>query len=169
MADRFSYLSSAEQSQPTGIWGWAKRLVDELNKFKLFELIDTSLIGQGGRVIKVKANESGYELAPDIVGGGGGGGGVDPTVVVKIAGYTETVITGHQVALCDLAAGFTVTLPTAVGSTGMLTYKKIQAAGLITIDANGAETIDGAATAVLNNEDEAITLVSDGASNWDII
>jgi hypothetical protein len=63
---------------------------------------------------------------------------------------------------------FSVTLPTAVGNTAQITIKKIAAANQLTVDAAGAETIDGGLTAVLNNNNESITLISDGA-NWRII
>jgi hypothetical protein len=88
-------------------------------------------------------------------------------VATKIAGYTETIASGEILILADLAAGFTIVLPTAVGNTATITVKKVQAAGQITVDGAGAETIDGALTAVLNNQNEAITLKSNNAG-WDI-
>ena len=58
-------------------------------------------------------------------------------------------------------------LPTAVGIRGkQYIVKKIDAtANTVTIDANGAQTIDGMLTAVLIGQWDVITLVSDGA-NW---
>jgi hypothetical protein len=93
--------------------------------------------------------------------------GAPYSVVTKIAGYTETIASGEILILADLAAGFTIVLPTAVGNTATITVKKVQAAGQITVDGAGAETIDGALTAVLNNQNEAITLKSNNAG-WDI-
>lgn len=98
--------------------------------------------------------------------GGSSGGGF--TVVTKAASYTETTVSGEIVILANLAAGFTITLPTAVGNTAKYRVKKLLAAGAITIQCNGAQTIDGGTTAVLNNQYESITFVSDGA-NWYII
>jgi hypothetical protein len=89
------------------------------------------------------------------------------SVVTKTAGYTETITSGEILILADLAAGFTIVLPTAVGNTATITVKKVQAAGQITVDGAGAETIDGGLTAVLNNQNEAITLKSNNAG-WDI-
>lgn len=61
--DRFPYMSSVEAETPTGNWGWAKRLIDELNKLRrLWELADMDLTGQGGKTVKVKADETGFEL-----------------------------------------------------------------------------------------------------------
>lgn len=102
------------------------------------------------------------ELALGSVAGGG------YSVVTKTAGYTETKISGEQLALCNFAGGFTVVLPPAAANAAKLTYKKVAAAGQITISRAGADTIDGATSAVLNNQNEAITLLSDGVSNWDI-
>lgn len=90
------------------------------------------------------------------------------TVQTKTTGYTATETTGDVVVKCDLVAGFTVVLPTAVGNKARFTFKKIQAAGAIVIDGNGTETIDGGLTATLNNQNESITIVSDNA-NWIII
>ena len=90
------------------------------------------------------------------------------SVVNKTAGYTETTTSGEIVIEANLAAGFTITLPTAVGNTAKLTVKKMLAAGQITIATTSAQTIDSGATAVLNNLGEAITLISNSA-NWDII
>lgn len=89
-------------------------------------------------------------------------------LTTEITGYTETATSGEKVRLCDLAAGFTVTLPTAVGNTAKLTFKKMQSAGSIIIDGSGSQTIDGGLTATLTNQYEAITLVSNNA-NWMII
>jgi hypothetical protein len=90
------------------------------------------------------------------------------TVQNKIAGYTATETKGDIIVKADLAAGFTIVLPTAVGNKARFTFKKIQAAGAIVIDGAGAETIDGALTATLNAQNESITIVSDN-SNWMII
>lgn len=94
-----------------------------------------------------------------------GGGAGSYTISTKTAAYTEVATSGEVVALLDLAAGFTVTLPTAVGNTAKLVYKKMLAAGSMVIDANGAQTIDGGLTATLTNQYESITLYSDNA-NW---
>lgn len=89
-------------------------------------------------------------------------------IQTKITGYTVTETVGDVVVKADLAAGFTIVLPTAVGNKARFTFKKIQAAGAIVIDGNAAETIDGGLTATLNAQNESITIVSDNA-NWMII
>lgn len=64
----------------------------------------------------------------------------------------------------------TITLPTALSARWRkYTIKKIDAsANTVTIDAAGAETIDGALTFVLGAQYQTITIQSNGAS-WDII
>lgn len=128
--------------------------------------------GQGGCLCVNVATSRAYYLASGdvvtlIAGGGGGSSGF--TVVTKTAGYTETITTGDQLTLCNLAAGFTVVLPTAASNAATITFKKIAAAGQITISRAGTDTIEFATTAVLNNAGESITIRSDGVSNWDII
>ena len=68
--------------------------------------------------------------------------------------------------LANLAAGFTINLPTAVGNTAKFNVKKLLAAGQIVVDPFGTQTIDGGLTAALNNQYESITLVSDNANWW---
>lgn len=65
MADRFDFLSSVEAETPTGVWNWAKRLIAELNKLgRVWELASMDLTGHGGDTVKVKADETGFELVP---------------------------------------------------------------------------------------------------------
>lgn len=88
-------------------------------------------------------------------------------IVAKSGAYTLTAEDGLVIA--DASGGtFTLTLPTAVGITGRVyRVKKIDAtANVVTVDANGAETIDGAVTATLTIQYEAITVVSDGTEWW---
>jgi hypothetical protein len=68
----------------------------------------------------------------------------------------------------NVAAGaVTVNLPTAVGNTDHEVWIKLVslATNSCTVDGAGAQTIDGALTAVLNTDYEWIILRSDGA-NW---
>ncbi len=87
------------------------------------------------------------------------------TVEEKIAGYTEDATSGELFIKADLAAGFTIVLPTAVGNTAKIHIKKMNAAGTITVDGAGSETIDGAASVALTVQYSTLTIVSDNA-NW---
>lgn len=61
----------------------------------------------------------------------------------------------------------TVTLPTAVGVSGRMYWVKNSGTGTITVDGNGSETIDGAATQAVAAGD-CIQVCSDGL-NWIIL
>jgi hypothetical protein len=90
-------------------------------------------------------------------------------VQAKDAAYTIT--DGDDVILCDAtSAAFTLTLPKAGLHGGRVFYlKKVDAsANAITIDGDGSETIDGAATQSLSVQWESKTLTSDG-TGWFII
>lgn len=96
---------------------------------------------------------------------------IDMPVVTKTG--TATLTNSERVVLADAtAAAFTLTLPTATVSTPYATFyiKKIDSAlaNIVTITADGAETIDGLTSVTLANRGEAIILQSDG-SNWRIL
>ncbi len=78
-----------------------------------------------------------------------------------------TLDTSYNVVICDNAtSAITVTLPTASGIFGRLyTIKKGTSTSNITIDGNASETIDGAATIVMSDQMDALTIFSDG-TNW---
>ena len=91
------------------------------------------------------------------------------SISTKTTTYTETATSGEIILLGDTTtAGFTITLPTAIGNTAKITIKKIAGSNNLTIDGNGSQTIDGGLTAILVTIYESITLVSDN-SNWHII
>jgi len=100
------------------------------------------------------------------------GGAEDDTVVTKVAGdspYTAT--SSDDTVLCNATAGaITINLPTAVGISGKkYNIKKTDSsANAATIDPNGAETIDLAATVVISGQHDSYTVQSDNA-NWRII
>jgi hypothetical protein len=76
-----------------------------------------------------------------------------------------------SVQLCDATtASFTISLPTAVGNSGLIyTFKKTDAtANTVTVDPNGAQTIDGASTYVLGVQWDYVQIYSNNA-NWLII
>lgn len=57
---KFTPLRSNEDT-----WPWAKRLVNDLNKLRrVWDLADMDLTGKAGYTLKVKADESGFELVP---------------------------------------------------------------------------------------------------------
>ena len=88
-----------------------------------------------------------------------------PTLV-KTANYT--LLAADNTVLCNaVTAGFTITLPTAVGVTGkQYTIKKTDTTlNVVTVATTSSQTIDGATTNIIATPYESITVVSDG-SNW---
>jgi len=83
---------------------------------------------------------------------------------VKTANYTAA---WGELVRCDPSGGaFTVTLPTASGNAQRRIVIKNTTSDTtaITIDGNGAETIDGAATVIMATGYASLTLVSDGTN-----
>jgi hypothetical protein len=80
-----------------------------------------------------------------------------------VASVTQTV-------LADASGGpVTVSLP-AAGSSGLdVSVKKVDASGnAVTVDGDGAETVDGAATLALSSQYESVRL-ADGLTGWWIL
>jgi hypothetical protein len=71
--------------------------------------------------------------------------------------------------LCNATAGvITLTLPVAAASQGRkLVAKKTDAsANAVTVDGNGAETVDGAASISITAQYDSVSVISDGAAWW---
>lgn len=120
------------------------------------ELVDDETIQSQDNVISVK--NSGIKGLKRIL-----------TAVTKTTTYTAT--SADDVILCSTTGGgWTLTLPAASGITGKEFYikKTTSDTNALTVDGNGAETIDGATTYILVCQYSAIRIVSDG-SNWHIV
>jgi len=85
---------------------------------------------------------------------------------------TTTLTVGtSQIILADASAGpFTITmLPIADSLTRRYIIKKIDStANAVTVDADGAETIDGALTMIINTQYDAMQIVPHG-TEWSIV
>ena len=104
-----------------------------------------------------------------------GGHGLTYRNVATVAAATYDITATDQiihVTYTGTAAVTSLTLLTAQTTAGrVLTIKDAggnAASNTITIDTEGSETIDGAATALIQNDYASITIYSDG-SNWFII
>ena len=106
--------------------------------------------------------------ADPVAGSLGATGEVDE----KTAAYTVTTGDATKTIAVDATSGaLTVTLPTAATATDgfEVTIKKTDSSvNAVTIDGNGAETIDGAATLLLTTQYRSATLRCDG-SNWLVV
>lgn len=96
-------------------------------------------------------------------------GGFRPKVNTVTAAIT--LGDGFVVVLANATtAAFTITLPPASAGTFQYQVKKIDvSSNPVTIDADLAETIDGALTYVLPAQYECVTLQSDGVSKWYVL
>jgi hypothetical protein len=85
------------------------------------------------------------------------------TIVSKSSNYTAAVTDETIVG----SASFTLTLPSAASFKGKkYTIVTSATAAVVTVDPTGAETICGVATMKVNSYGNAITVQSDGVSNW---
>jgi hypothetical protein len=91
------------------------------------------------------------------------GSGITPATAA-----TTLSASSPRTQLADATAGaFSINLPTAASASGLPPFniKKIDAsANAVTIDPNGAETIDGATTLVLNTQWQSAQLQSNGTA-----
>lgn len=93
----------------------------------------------------------------------------DPYVIQQIS--TSSALTldhVHTLVVVDTTGGsVTLTLPTALSAEGhRLDIKKIASAHTLTVDASGAETIDGAATLSWTTLHQSYGVISDGTQWW---
>ncbi len=89
---------------------------------------------------------------------------------VVAADSTTLTASSATVVNCSKATPQEITLPTAVGNTGLyFIIKKTGAAGIVTITTNSTETIDGAdGTTNVDAQYDFVGIVSDGA-NWIVV
>ena len=90
------------------------------------------------------------------------------TTAVSATSYT--VLTTDTNVLVTESAETTITLPAAAtaGDGFTVTISKLGSTANVIVDGSGAETINGATTATLTDQDESITLITNGTT-WRII
>ena len=86
-------------------------------------------------------------------------------ITFPLTGITATYLVKEEDYLIDVTGNtVTVTLPTAVGVNGQNYVIKNNGSGVVTVATTSGQTIDGASTKSLKNND-SIEVISDG-SNW---
>ena len=86
----------------------------------------------------------------------------------NLAADGDAVASDFLVLADATAAPLTVTLPPAADSMkALITVKKTDSSGHhVTVEGNGAETIDGSANVVLGSVHDAVTVACDGYGWW---
>ena len=103
-------------------------------------------------------NDVYFSVAPQLEGG------IRVGYVEKTANYT---LTSTDYTVNCTSGTFTITLPTSVGIGGKVYNVKNTGVGIITVDANGTQTIDGELTqSVFGGES---LLIQSTGSNWIVI
>jgi hypothetical protein len=101
-----------------------------------------------------------------------GGGGSAPSVTVSSPSADQTLTSPsgiEEVYIYTPSANINVNLVAAATCGSGFKYQiKNRSTNTLTIDPNGAETIDGSATFVIASQEASVTLITDG-SNWFII
>ena len=93
------------------------------------------------------------------------------TLASPSGAYSITTHAGNEeIYILTPSANITVNLPAAstCGSGYKYQIKNMSTSNTLTIDPNSTETIDGVGTFVISNQNESITVVTDG-NNWFII
>ncbi len=91
-----------------------------------------------------------------------------PTILSKSANYTVLQTDDGTVILCDASGGsFTLSLTAVATLTSRFRFSVVKtdsSANTVTIDPNGAETIDGASTYVLRKQYESVMVVNNATA-----
>ena len=124
-----------------------------------------SIIFYSGQIYRKKS--SGNNTDVELIGTGASS---NLTVTTKTTTATLTALERGVILASTSGGAYTITLPTAVGNSGLFYHFKKTTNDLtqLTIDANGSETIDGSLTRVMDVRHEELSIVSDG-SNWNIL
>jgi hypothetical protein len=95
----------------------------------------------------------------------GGGAAAAADTVAKTSTYSILAGDDQKSVLCS-GGNFTINLTAAatLGDGFTVTVKKTSVVGMVTIDANGSETIDGLLTLKLRQEHASVTLICDGSN-----
>jgi hypothetical protein len=140
------------------------------------QLIDgasSSTISTNNGRVSLKSTGSGWTVLSNSVdanpGGGGSSRGILDVQTQKTADHTATPGDLILVNLVSAGADVTVTLPAASDNAEVVVKIAGAANGyVVTVDADGSETIDGAATKTMDSDYESMHVVSDGSNWWRI-
>lgn len=133
-------MTSIEAETPTGIYGWAKNLIEPLQRWRLVDLFSIPLRGNEGKVIGVKSDGSSYEYVDLPTGGGLSPDPIYDSMyaplllvpdIIAAASYS-TVITDEYVSkLCTNVAQTLIELTSDPAIGSRVRVKAMTAAGFI--------------------------------------
>lgn len=86
--------------------------------------------------------------------------------IIKTASWSATVAEAGRMLVFNSAVGGTVTLPPVAASEGEAYHYRCANAGSLTIDGNGAETVEGLPTLVLPRGCSALVWANEGKTGW---
>ena len=138
--------------------------IDTLGAISIVKDVSTALVSGdilAGQTFALSYNGTNFQIVGGVEGGGSGGG-----ATLRNVSSTDTFATANETINCT-ANTFIVNLPTAVGIQGTPYTLVNSGTGIITLDANGTETINGSLTIDLEQYTSR-TVQSDG-TNWIII
>jgi len=187
-----SLSANVANELPAGYTARCRKVANAEFSFSIASRIVESGGGGGGIAGNIAATQVAYGSGSDeitgsdefvVVGGQVGIGTIAPTSKFHVSGsqsvkttnaatsYTVTS-TDHIIRVTDTSAARTITLPTAVGIGGRIYEIKDVSGGAginnITIDGNGAETIDGAPSVKITIGGGVVRVISNG-TNWDLM
>jgi hypothetical protein len=117
----------------------------------------------------IKTNGSGQLSWTNQSAGGGGSGDALEATAQKTSNYTASNWDFVLVNLVGASGDVTIALP-AASSDAQIAVKIAGVANgkTVTVDGNSSETIDGAATKIMDSDYESMHLISDGSNWWRI-
>jgi hypothetical protein len=133
-------------------------IVSSANTDKQVRFDSSGITGFTQRTLTFQDKDGTIALLSDITGG---------STTLRNITTTDTFSTPNETLNCT-SGTFTVNLPTAVGIQGVVYTLVNSGTGIITLDANGTETINGSETIEIKRQYLSRTVQSDG-SNWIII
>lgn len=94
----------------------------------------------------------------------------DQTLAEKTANYTVATSDFNRLIEMNVSGGGTLSLPAlATAGGGFLFYAKNVHADSLTVDPNGAETVDGASTLSLGENEGALLMADNAEGDWKIL
>lgn len=110
-------------------------------------------------------------IVASLIAGGAGGGASVAGGITRVTSIISVSSTLGDTALNDLVIfaneGVAITLPTAVANLNQYTVKNVSASSVVVL-ADGVETIDGSASALLPTTNESLSFISDNSS-WNVV